>query len=475
MVSAVAANLREARTAVGSRSTAALARCFGERAILPGDPRYEAARRVWNGMIDRRPLAVLRCTGNEDVRAALDFAAEVDVPVAVRGGGHSVAGHGVVDGGIVIDLSPMATVTVDPSNSIADAGGGTQWGGFDAATQRHGLATTGGLISHTGIAGLTLGGGFGWLTRKHGLSCDNLIEAEVVCVDGRVLRASPEENAELYWALRGGGGNFGVVTRFRYRLHHLGPNVLCGTIAFAHASTRDVLRRYRDVMATAPDELAAYMTFGTLPDGERAIVLTTLYAGPAEDGAGWMERLRRCGTPLADLVASRPYTDFQKSLDGSQYAGRRAYWKSSFLSGLSDEAIDMAITCAAELPARDAILNIERYGGAASRVPPEATAFPHRDSEYLINIMSVWDDPERDGANVGWARESWAAMAPFVQSRSYSNFLGDEGQSRVREAFGVNFDRLATIKARFDPGNRLCVNQNIVPTSGAMTNIEETK
>jgi FAD/FMN-containing dehydrogenase len=467
MVSAAKATVLDRGGLAAAIPLVQVARHFGERAVLPGDPRYESVRRVWNGMVERRPVAVLRCASADDARAALGFALEQELPIAVRGGGHSVAGHGTVDGGVVIDLSPMNAVKLEPRQATAEAGGGTLWGSFDAAAQRHGLATPGGLISHTGIAGLTLGGGFGWLTRKHGLACDNLVWAEVVCADGELRHASAEENPDLYWALRGGGGNFGIVTRFRYRLHRLGPAVVCGAIAFARTDGRDVLRRYRDVMAAAPDALACYATFGLLADGTEALTLTTLYAGPAEEAAPWMSRLRHCGVPLADNVAVRPYVEFQRSLDGPQSAGRRACWKSSYLSGLGDSAIDAAVECAAALPAQDAIVSIERYGGAASRVPVDETAFPHRDGEYLLNVMSVWDDPARDAVNMGWVRCSWAAMAPFVHSRSYVNFLGDEGQARVREAFGPNYARLAALKARFDPGNRLRINQNIEPAATA--------
>lgn len=449
---------------------AAFAAEFGGRAILPGDRRYDQARHVWNGMTDRHPLAIMQCVDEIDVAACLDISCILDLPVAARGGGHSIAGHGVVDGGLVIDLSPMNMVTVDPTGGFAEAGGGVLWGAFDAATQRHGLATTGGLISTTGIAGLTLGGGFGWLTRKHGLACDNLVEARVVCVDGRVVRASAEENADLFWALRGGGGNFGIVTRFRYRLHAHGPQVLCGTISFAREDGGSVLRRYRDVMADAPDELAAYATLGIRPGSAAAVTLTVHYAGPPADGAAWIERLRCCGVAQEDTISLRPYTTFQSALDGSQRAGRRAYWKSSYLADFRAEAVDTAIACAKTLPAPDAIINIERYGGAASRVPSAATAFPHRDGDYLLGVMSIWDDPSADKANIEWVRTSWERMTPFVRKQSYVNFLGDEGGSRVREAYGANYERLATIKAIYDPENRLRVNQNIEPraVSGAL-------
>ena len=448
---------------------AAFAAEFGGGAILPGDRRYEQRRRVWNGMIDRLPLAVMQCTDDIDVAACLDIARTLDLPVAVRGGGHSVAGHGVVDGGLVIDLSPMNLVTVDPAGGLAEAGGGALWGAFDAATQRYGLATTGGLISTTGIAGLTLGGGFGWLTRKHGLACDNLVEARVVCVDGRVVRAAADENADLFWALRGGGGNFGVVTRFRYRLHPHGPQVLCGALSFPRQGGADVLRRYRDIMTEAPDELAAYATLGTRPGGATAITLTVHYAGSPGEGAAWIERLRACGVPQEDTVALRPYAAFQSALDGSQGAGRRVYWKSSYLGDFGAEAIDTALDCARTLPAPDAIINIERYGGAASRVPSTATAFPHRDGDYLLGVMSIWDEPGADSANIDWVRGSWTRVAPFVRNQSYVNFLGDEGGTRVREAYGANYGRLTAIKAVYDPENRLCVNQNIEPMAAGST------
>jgi FAD/FMN-containing dehydrogenase len=454
--------ISEIRPDIPARLATFAARYEG-RAILPSDRRYERGRRIWNGMIDRRPLAVIQCQDENEVVACLEIVQVLNVPVAIRGGGHSVAGHGTVDDGLVIDLSLMNAVTVDPASRFADAGGGVRWGAFDAATQAHGLATTGGLISTTGIAGLTLGGGFGWLTRKHGLSCDNLLEARVVCVDGRILRAAPDENADLFWALRGGGGNFGVVTRLRYQLHPLGPQVLCGAISFSRESGAAVLERYRDVMANAPNELAAYATLGMRPGGAPAITLTILYAGPPKAGAAWIERLRNCGTAQEDTVALRPYTTFQSALDGSQGAGRRAYWRSSYLTGLGADAIDTLLDCAKTLPAPDAIINIERYGGAASNIAPDATAFPHRDGDYLLGVMSIWDDPSTDNANVDWIKTSWARMTPFLRKQSYVNFLGDEGAPRVREAYGANYDRLAAIKAVYDPQNRLRINQNILP------------
>lgn len=436
------------------------------QALVLGDDGYDAARQVWNAMIDRHPALIVRCAGVADVMAAVSFARDHDLPLAIKGGGHNVAGSAVCDGGLVIDLSLMKGIRVDPAARIAWAEGGVTWGDLDCEAQAFGLATTGGVIPSTGIGGLTLGGGLGWLMRSHGLACDNLLAADVVTADGQFLHASPDEHPDLFWALRGGGGNFGVVTAFSYRLHPVGPTVFAGPIFFAFDAARDVFRGFRDSAATAPEELGAFAGLLTSPDGVPMAGVIPVFSGPIQEGEAALRPLRAIGTPLVDLAGPVPYRVVQTFFNDGFPPGRRNYWKSAFLRELSDEAIDVMADAYARAPSPYAAIGIEHLGGAVGRVSPGETAFAHRGSPFNLMVLSAWDDPADDARNISWTRESMAALQPWLADAVYSNYLGDasaEGEDRTRAAYGPGYDRLARIKARYDPGNLFHLNQNVAP------------
>ncbi len=434
--------------------------------LAPGEEDYDAARQVWNGMIDRRPALIARCAGVADVMAAVAFARERGLTLAIRGGGHNVAGSAVCDGGLVIDLSPMKGIRVDPAARIAWAEAGVTWGELDHETQAFGLATTGGTVAATGIGGLTLGGGLGWLMRSHGLSCDNLLAAEVVTADGRFLRASADEQPDLFWALRGGGGNFGVVTAFTYRLHEIGPTVFAGPIFYAIDAARDLFRVFRDSAATAPETLGAFAAMLTSPDGVPMAGVIPVFSGPLEEGEEAVRPLREVGTPLADLAGPVPYRVAQTFFDAAFPPGRRNYWKSAFLRELSDEAIDILADAFSGAPSPSAAIGVEHLGGAVARVGPGETAFAHRQSPFNLMVLSAWDEPAEDARNIAWVREVMAAVRPWLADAVYVNYMGDaaaEGEDRTRAAYGAAYDRLAAIKARYDPGNLFHMNQNVAP------------
>lgn len=446
--------------------------------IRPGDAGYESARRVWNGMIDRRPQVIARCTGVADVKAAITFAREHELPTAVRGGGHNVAGNAVCDDGIVIDLSPMKGVHVDPIARTVRAQPGVTWGEFDRETQVFALATTGGLVSTTGIAGLTLGGGIGWLARKHGTSCDNLLAAEVITADGRLLTATATENADLFWGLRGGGGNFGVVTSFEYRLHPVGPAVLAGPVLHAGEDAGQVLRFFRDYVATAPDELTVVASFMKAPSepflppevhGRLVIALAVCYAGDIDAGERVLTPLRAFGKPLADLIQPMPYTTLQSMQDEGYPPGLQNYWKSSYVDELSDDAIDTVLAHAAHMTSPRSGFYFEHLGGAIAR-PREQTAFGHRNTTFDLAILSLWDDPRESEDHIAWTRDFWEAMLPYASQGVYVNNLGNEGEERVRAAYGApTYERLVQLKAKYDPDNFWRLNQNITPHATAAT------
>lgn len=439
----------------------------GRRGMLirPGDSAYESARAVYNAMIDKRPALIARCAGIADVIAAVHFARERGMLVAVRGGGHNVAGNAVCDGGIVIDLSGMRAIRVDPARRTARAEPGVTYREFDHETQAFGLATPGGTISATGIAGLTLGGGFGWLTRQHGLACDNLLSVDMVTADGRFLTATAEENTDLFWGVRGGGGNFGVVTSFEYRLHPVGP-VLGGMLVHPLEKAREALRFYRDFTATAPDELAVFAALLTNPDGSRVVAFIVCYNGPIEQGEAIIQPLRDSGSPVADMVQPIPYTTMQTMLDDGFPNGLQNYWKSSFLREISDEAIDTIIAHFTAAPSPLSAMVIEQFGGAGSRVGKGETAFSHRDGHSNFLIVARCADPSEASQNIAWARAAWTAMQPFSDGGAYSNYVegGAEGADRIREAYGPEtYERLAALKRKYDPTNFFRVNQNIAP------------
>jgi FAD/FMN-containing dehydrogenase len=460
-------------SALDDAAHADLAGHFGGELIRPGDPQYDAARAVWNGAIDRRPGLIARCTGATDVRAAVRFARERDLRVAVRGGGHNVAGTAVCDGGLVIDLSPMKGLWVDPAGRTALAQAGLLWGEFDRETQAFGLAAPGGIISHTGIAGLTLGGGFGWLMRRHGLAADNVLSADVVTADGNLLRASPEEHADLFWGLRGGGGNFGVVTSFQYRLHPVGPIVLAGVMLYPAEKGGEVLRFYRDFIGSAPDELTTIVVLRMAPPapffppwvhGQPVVVIGACYAGPVEEGERAVAPLRQFGAPLVDLIRPTPYLSHQSLFDPTAPHGLGYYWKSEYVASLSDALIDTLADRAWEVPTPESYTIIFHLSGAVGRQNPEASAFEDRRAAHAVNIDAVWSDPAGAAACMAWTRDLWEAVRPYSTGRVYVNFLGEEGQDRVRAAYGeAKYERLRGLKQKYDPTNFFRLNQNIRP------------
>jgi FAD/FMN-containing dehydrogenase len=440
--------------------------------IAPRAAAYDGARAVWNGAIDRRPAAIVRCAGTSDVVAALRLARERGLVVSVRGGGHNVAGLAVCDGGIVIDLSPLKGIRVDPVARTARAQPGVLWGELDRATQAQGLATTGGIQSTTGISGFTLGGGIGWLSRRHGHACDNLLSATVVTAEGEVLTASAAEDPDLLFGLLGGGGNFGIATSLEYRLHPL-DGVVGGMVLHRMERAAEVLAFYRDWTAELPDELSAILFFLTAPDashippalrGRPVVSIGVCHAGPAREAEALLAPLRRFGPPEADLVRRMPYVELQGQFDAANPAGQQNYWKAEYLGGLDDSTIQAIVEVAAQRPPGLSKVLLPRLGGAASRVPEDATAFGHRGAPYIINIIGMTPDPGELGRVSRWARELWAAVQPASFGGVYVNFLGDEGEARVRAAYGeAKYERLVALKRRFDPANVFRLNQNIRP------------
>ena len=429
--------------------------------LRPGTVAYEAARRVHNAMIDKRPALIARCAGVSDVMKAVNFARENDLLVAIRGGGHSVAGTGVCDGGIVIDLSELKGVRIDPAQRTIRAEAGVTWGELDLESEAFGLGTTGGAVSTTGIAGLTLGGGLGLLMRKHGLASDNLLSVDIVTADGELRTASATENPDLFWALRGGGGNFGVATSFEYRAHAVGT-VLGGLVLHPLDRAKEMLAFYRDLTRGAPDELTAYAALVTSPDGVPMSAILVCYAGSVVKGEALLRPLREFGPPVADLIHPMPYTSIQKTLDPSYPAGLLNYWKSSFLRALSDDVIDAIVSAYAAVPSPLTSVAIEHLGGAVGRVGETATAFSHRTSPYNVLVTALWRDRNQSDANIAWTRRLWAAVQPAASGAVYGNYLGqDEGDERVRAAYGANHERLFALKNRYDPTNLFRVNQNI--------------
>jgi FAD/FMN-containing dehydrogenase len=449
---------------------------FRGELITADHTEYDAARALWNGAVDRRPRLIARCTGAADVAAAVRFARDRDLEIAVRGGGHNVAGTAGCDDGIVIDLSAMRAVSVDPAERTASVQGGALWGDVDHETQAHGLATTGGIVSHTGVGGLTLGGGIGWLMRKHGLTIDNLVEAELVTAAGEIVRTSINDLPDLFWGLRGGGGNFGIVSSFRFALHPVGPTVLAGPVFWAADDTTDIMRFYREFIAAAPDELGTVIRLGTIPPlpvikeelhFRPAIAVASCYAGPPEAGERIVGELRRFGTPLVDLVGTTRYVEHQRGIDDTVPHGWHYYWKGANLPRLSDEVIDVVAEHAYRATSPRSYAAIFHMGGAVARVPRDATAYPARGVAHNMSIDAVWladqDDTVR-APETEWARAFLRALEPH-RAGVYVNFLGsDDDASRVREAYGDdNYLRLVEIKTEHDPDNVFHNNKNITP------------
>jgi FAD/FMN-containing dehydrogenase len=461
-------------TEISSRAVDQLASSMRGELIRPGDPGYEPAREIWNGMIDRRPALVARCGGVEDVGAAVNLARDNELLVAVRGGGHGVAGHALCDGGLVIDLSELRAVDVDPEKRTARAGGGCTLADVDRETQRHGLATPLGVVSATGIAGLTLSGGIGWLRRKHGLSCDNLVSAQVVTADGSALTASETENEDLFWAIRGGGGNFGVVTSFEYRMHPVGPDVFVCFVFYPAERGREVLQSCERYLSEAPEDVAPLAFFGRVPaveefppesHGQPYVTLLALYPGDPAEGERILQPLREIADPIADLSGTMPYTEAQAILDEDYPDGWRYYWKSVNVPELSDELIERLARHAAAAPSAHSTIDVWYQGGAMAGVGEDETAFANRSEPYLLGIEGNWEDDAGSDENVAWVRDTFADMRSFSAGGVYLNFPGflEEGKQLLREGYGKNYDRLAEVKTRYDPANLFRLNANIEP------------
>ena len=427
-----------------------------------GDSEYDAARRVWNGMIDRKPAMIVRPTSIADVMQAVRIAREQKLPVCVRGGGHSVAGKSVADDAMMIDLSLMNGIQVNPRAGSAVAQGGAKWGEFDRECERYQLATTGGVISSTGVCGLALGGGLGWLMGKLGLSCDNVISADMVNADGAHLPVSASQNEDLFWAIRGGGGNFGIVTALEFRLHSL-ESVHGGLLLYPRSSAFDLLRRYRDVTTEAPDGLTAYAAL-MIGHGHPMAAIAMCHSGARSEGANVSKQFYLAEAPVADMTAEKKYTEMQSMLDITAPAGQNYYFKCPFLCDLTDEAIRAIVEHAESLPTEQSQVILEHMHGAASRVPVTETAFGLRRTHYSINIMPAWSDPAMAEKCIGWARGLASVLEGFGASDGYVNYLGDEGPAAVRASYGANYGRLAELKKKYDPDNFFRFNQNIVPT-----------
>ena len=461
-------------TSIDTGLAAALAERLDGDVIAPADERYDEARAIWNGMIDRRPALIARATGTADVVAAVRFAREHGLPLTVRGGGHNVAGGAVADDALVIDLSRMRAVDVDAGAKRAWVQGGATWADVDGATQPHGLATPGGVVSETGVAGLTLNGGVSWHRRKHGMTIDNLVGAEVVTADGRVVRASVTENADLLWALRGGGGNFGVVASFEFRLHELGPEIAFLFAAYPVDDAAGAFRAYRDLVAGAPDEVTVDFGIECFPadpelpaelHGVMYAGVFGMYAGPVAEGMKALQPYRELGTPIVDQTGPYPFAGVQSMLDPKFPDGVRRYWKSLYLDGLGDEVIDAVVERAVAAPSDGTLTFMRHLGGAMGRVPAGATAFGDRRAQFMLSIDSSWIDARDDDENVAWTREFWSALEPWSGGRTYFNFPGghEEGEATLRASYGANYERLVDVKTKWDPENVFNTGQNIQP------------
>jgi FAD/FMN-containing dehydrogenase len=442
--------------------------------LLPADPGFEEARTIWNAMIDRRPAMIVRCSGVSDVMDAVRLARDLDVQPAVRGGGHNIAGNAVCEGGLMIDLSPMRSVRVDPEARRAYVEPGATLADFDREAQAFALATPLGINSTTGVAGLTLGGGFGWLSRKYGLTVDNLISADVVTAEAKRLHADADKNADLFWAIRGGGGNFGIVTMFEFELHPVGPEVLAGLIVFPFDQAKAVLQKYREFVDTMSDDLNVWAVLRKAPPlpflpqevhGKEILVLALFYAGDIEQGKRAIEPVRSFGRPHGEHVGAMPYTAWQKAFDPLLAPGARNYWKSHNLAELADAALDTLIDYASRLPSPHCEIFIGLLGGQMSRVPTDATAYAQRDAKFVVNVHSRWETPSEDNKCISWARAFFDATAPYATGGAYINFMTEDEANRVTAVYGPNYDRLARVKDKYDPTNFFRLNQNIRPSA----------
>ncbi|MFB3915829.1 MAG: FAD-binding oxidoreductase [Terriglobales bacterium] len=438
--------------------------------VLPGDATYDEVRQVWNAMIDRRPAVIVRCGAADDVAYAIEFARENGLDISVRGGGHNIAGFAVCDNGLTIDLSPMKNVRVDPGARRAYVQPGATLADFDAAVQAHGLATPVGINSTTGIAGLTLGGGFGWLTRKYGLTVDNLVSADVVTADNKKVRASETDDSDLFWAIRGGGGNFGVVTQFEYKLYPVGPQILAGLIVFPFQQAQQVLAQYRELVQSAPLELNVWVVLRQAPPlpflpqnvhGREVLVLAVFYCGEIAEGERLIQPLRRFGDIVGEHVGPMPYVQWQQAFDPLLTRGARNYWKSHNFTELSDGMLNTMLEYASKLPSPQCEIFLGLIQGAANDVPVGTTAYSSRDAKFVVNVHGRWDNPAHDETCIGWSRAFFKAAAPYASPGAYVNFMTAEESERVAAAYGPNYARLAEMKKRYDPENIFHFNQNI--------------
>ena len=440
--------------------------------VLPDDSNYDEVRKIWNGMIDRRPAVIVQCATADDVPVALKFALDNGKEFSIRGAGHNIAGNSICQDGVVIDFSAMKKVRVDVENQRGFVEPGATLGDLDAALQAHGLATPVGINSTTGIAGLTLGGGFGWLSRKYGMTIDCLVSANVVTAEGNQVRASETEHSDLFWAIRGGGGNFGIVTQFEFKLHQVGPEILAGLIVFPLEQAKQVLSRYRNFAESAPEELTIWVVMRQAPPlpflpedvhGKEVAVLAICYIGPLAEGERLIQPLRSFGTPYGEHIGAQPYVEWQKAFDPLLTPGFRNYWKSRNFSELSDGALDAMIEFAGKLPTPLCEVFVGHLGGAPNRVAADAMAWGHRDAKFVMNVHGRWDQPNDDQRIIEWARGIFGATAPFASSGAYVNFMTEEEGDRVATAYGANYDRLVRIKREYDPDNIFRMNQNIKP------------
>ncbi|RTR06108.1 FAD-binding oxidoreductase [Halomonas nitroreducens] len=444
------------------------------RLITPADEDYPPLRHVWNGMVDRHPALIACCQGNQDIVQAIDFASTRRMWLSVRGGGHHIAGNAIAEGGLVIDLSAMRSVHVDPRQGTARVAPGALLGDVDAETQAFGLATPLGVNSTTGVAGLTLGGGFGWLTRKFGMTADNLLSADVITADGQRHRVSAEDEPELFWALRGGGGNFGVVTSFEFRLHPVGPEVHAGLVVYPFDQARQVLQAWRDFTHQAPDELSVWAILRDAPPlpflpeavhGQRVVVFALMHCGDPAHAERDVAPVLAFGEPVGQMLGTQPYAGFQAAFDPLLAPGARNYWKSHDFQDLSDAALEEAITAAEMLPGTECEIFLAQLGGAMSRVDPTATAYAGRNAHYVMNVHARWQDAAEDDRCRDWARDVFRALAPFATGGGYVNFLTEDEGDRIASAYGVNYERLQAVKRRYDPDNLFRVNLNIPPAA----------
>ena len=440
--------------------------------LRPGEAGYDESRTIWNAMIDRRPALIARCTGAADVMLAVNFAREHGLLLAVRSGGHNIAGNAVCDDGMMIDLSPMKLVRIDPAARIAHVGPGATLGDFDHEAQAFGLATPTGINSTTGLAGLTLGGGFGWLSRKWGMTIDSLVAADVVTADGKLVRASESDNPDLFWAIRGGGGNFGIVTRFEFRLHPVGPNVLAGLVVYPIDQARSVLQQYRAFAKTLPDESAVWIVMRKAPPlpflpesihGKEVVVFALFHGGDPKQGEAIFAPLRKFGTPVGEHVGVQPFAAWQTAFDPLLTPGARNYWKSHDFMEFEDAVIDVALKYVGQLPSPHTEIFIGQIGGAMSRVASDATAYSDRSAQYVMNVHGRWETAAEDKACVAWCRRLFDEAAPHATGGVYVNFLTEDESDRVAKAYGGNFKRMAKVKAKYDPGNLFRLNHNVKP------------